>query len=101
MRNVAHGHEEIGRLAHACALAFGVPPAAVISRTRGSVQAALARQVLMYLAVVTLELAQERVAAALGRRRQTVAHALMAIEDRRDDRAFDELIGKLELKAAP
>ena len=46
----------------------------------------------MYVAVVALELAQQHVADIIGRRRQTVAHALMVIEDKRDDRAFDEAV---------
>ena len=61
--------------------------------TRGA--APLARQVAMYLVHVELGVTQTRIAAAFGRDRSTVGHACLAIEQRRDDPAFDDMMEAL------
>ena len=52
---------------------------------------------------VAFELPLSRVALAFGRDRSTAAHACHRIEDRRDDRAFDDYMDALEaaLRTAP
>ncbi len=83
--------------------ALGVPLDEITQRTRGSKQAAFARQVAMYLCHVGFELSLAKVASAFGRDRSTVAHACHQIEDRRDDREFDRWIASLEaaVRGAP
>ncbi|XBQ15321.1 MAG: helix-turn-helix domain-containing protein [Oceanicaulis sp.] len=85
------------------AYALGVPAEEIAAPTRGSAQAALARQVAMYLAHVAFEMSLQRAAQAFGRDRSTAAHACHRIEDRRDDAAFDAFLDELEacLRAAP
>jgi hypothetical protein len=75
----------------------------LMSPTRGAPQAALARQIAMYLAHVGFGMSLSRVAVAFGRDRSTVAHACHLVEDRRDDPGFDNLVGALEtaLRGAP
>ncbi|MED5548866.1 MAG: helix-turn-helix domain-containing protein [Pseudomonadota bacterium] len=80
----------------AAAYAFGVPQQDLEAPTRHSREAALARQVAMYLAHVAFELPLTRVAQAFGRDRTTAAHACHRIEDRRDDRDFDAWMDALE-----
>ena len=63
-------------------------------------KAVFARQVAMYIATVGFGMSYARVAAALGRDRSTVQHACRAVEDRRDDPAFDRWIEALEVTAS-
>jgi chromosomal replication initiation ATPase DnaA len=96
--------EAAARLAAgAASYALGVPLEEITSDVRGAAEVAFARQVSMYLCHVAFELSLARVGAAFGRDRSTVAHACHAIEDRRDDEAFDDWIGALEamLRTAP
>ena len=76
---------------------FGVRPADVESGTRGSQQAAFARQVAMYLAHVGFGLGFATVGVCFQRDRTTVAHACRVVEDRRDDIWFDCRMAALEL----
>ncbi len=64
--------------------------------TRGRAPIAFARQVAMYITHVGLGLTMTAVGAAFGRDRTTVRHACRAIEDRRDDPAFDRTLDLLE-----
>ncbi|HVW93803.1 MAG TPA: helix-turn-helix domain-containing protein [Devosia sp.] len=73
----------------------GVPAAELLRRDRHAAIAA-ARQLAMYLVNVKLEYTMTRVGALFGRDRTTVAHACMAVEDRRDEPAFDEAVSRLE-----
>ncbi len=50
----------------------------------------------IYLTHIALAWPLWRVAAAFGRDRSTVSHAVRSIEDLRDDRALDSLLGALE-----
>lgn len=91
------GDEAMARLAAGVAsYALLVPQAAITDVTRGNAQAAFARRVAMYLCHVGGELSLARVAQAFRRDRSTVAQACHAIEDRRDDEAFDQWISSLE-----
>jgi len=83
--------------------ALCVAPDEILDVSRGSADAAFARQVAMYLCHVAFELSLARVAVAFGRDRSTVAHACHSIEDRREDHQFDVWIDSLEamLRAAP
>ena len=61
--------------------------------------AAFARQIAMYLAHVGFGLSMAEVGKAFGRDRTTVVHACHLIEDRRDERRFDDLLDQLEQAA--
>jgi len=68
----------------------------ILMPTRGSQYLALARQIAMYLTHVGFGMSLHRVANAFGRDRSTIAHACHLIEDRRDEREFDEFVDALE-----
>jgi chromosomal replication initiation ATPase DnaA len=78
------------------ASAFEIGEREVASATRGSSQAALARQVAMYLAHVGCGLSLTEVGRLFGRDRTTVAHACAVVEDRRDEPSFDRAMSALE-----
>ncbi|MCC6946888.1 MAG: chromosomal replication initiator DnaA [Bradyrhizobiaceae bacterium] len=59
-----------------------------------------ARHVAMYLAHVVFGLSFGAVAAAFGRDRKTVVHAVRLIEGARDNPAFDATLAGLEIAAA-
>ena len=54
------------------------------------------QQIAMYVCHVALQLPMADIASGFGRDRTTVGHACARIEDRRDDRAFDDLVGAVE-----
>jgi chromosomal replication initiation ATPase DnaA len=90
------------RVEMALALAAGALDRS-IEEMRGdarSPKAVFARQVAMYVANVGFGMSCARVAAAMGRDRSTVAYACRAVEERRDDPAFDRWIDALEQSAA-
>ncbi len=105
--DMARRLEEDRRKAHLAAgvvaYATGVALQEVLSATRGSAAAAIARQTAMYLTHVAFEMSLCRVASAFGRDPSTVAHACQRIEERRDDTAVDDWLHALErsLKRAP
>jgi chromosomal replication initiation ATPase DnaA len=76
--------------------AFELDRSALNGRTRGCAQVALARQVAMYLARVSLGLTLSQAAGLFGRDRTTAAHACRVIEDRRDDSRFDAMLAAIE-----
>lgn len=78
------------------ATASGLPELALDGRDRGTL-AGRARQTSYYLAHVGFGWTLERTAAAFGRQRSTVSHACRQVEDRRDDRSYDEALGELEV----
>lgn len=55
-----------------------------------------ARQIAMYICHVALQIPQSEVGAAFGKDRSTVGYACGVVEDRRDDRAFDDFVTALE-----
>ncbi len=88
----------------ACAIAKGVVAMVLEQEDLGrqdrrSRAAAFARQIAMYLAHVGFGLSMADIGRAFGRDRTTVVHACHLIEDRRDERRFDDLLDHLE-KAA-
>ena len=74
---------------------------ALFGASRGGAQVAAARQLAIYLAHVALGYDLTRLAAAFGRDRATLRHALRRIEDERDDPAFDRQLTGLEAILMP
>lgn len=102
MRRIEKAARDRARTQLAMAMAagaMGVGAEAVAGDSR-SPRDVLARQVAMYIATVGFGMSYARVAAALGRDRSTVQHACRAVEDRRDDPAFDRWIEALEVTAS-
>jgi hypothetical protein len=54
------------------------------------------QQIAMYVCHVVLQLTMTDIAAAFGMDRTTVGHACARVEDRRDDSAYDALVGSIE-----
>ncbi|WP_404820875.1 helix-turn-helix domain-containing protein [Pseudorhizobium pelagicum] len=54
------------------------------------------RQISMYVCHVALRMPQQDIGAAFGRDRTTVSHACHVVEDRRDDRVYDEFVSAVE-----
>ena len=54
------------------------------------------QQIAMYVCHVALQLTMTDIARGFRRDRTTVGYACARIEDRRDDRAFDDLVGAVE-----
>jgi len=85
---------------------FQIPVEDLRSRTRRHASAALARQVAMYVCHVSLGLTFSDVGGLFGRDRTTASHACKVVEERRDERDFDEFLKRIEdavatLGAAP
>ncbi|WP_439573093.1 helix-turn-helix domain-containing protein [Phreatobacter sp.] len=78
------------------AWASQIDPHAITAPRRGEAVIAEARHLAIYLAHVTLGHDLTRLAAAFGRDRASLRHALRRIEDRRDDPAFDLFVQALE-----
>ena len=57
------------------------------------------RQVAMYVCHVALRMTMTEIGLAYGRDRTTVGHACRTIEDRRDDRAYDDFVSAVERAA--
>jgi hypothetical protein len=54
------------------------------------------RQISMYVCHVALRMPQQDIGVAFGRDRTTVSHACHVVEDRRDDRVYDEFVSAVE-----
>lgn len=54
------------------------------------------QQIAMYVCHVALQLTMTDIAQGFGRDRTTVGYACAKVEDRRDDRAFDDFVGAVE-----
>lgn len=54
------------------------------------------QQIAMYVCHVGLQLTMTDIARGFGRDRTTVGYACAKVEDRRDERAFDDLVGAVE-----
>lgn len=76
---------------------FGVTEEELIAPTRKGANAALARQVAMYICHVALGFSFSEVGELFGRDRTTASHACKVIEDRRDNSEFDRFIIRLEV----
>lgn len=75
---------------------FAIQLVELSRQTRGVAKVALARQVAMYLAHVSIGLNFTQIGVLFERDRTTVAHACSVIEDRRDDPLFDTVLELLE-----
>lgn len=73
-----------------------IPVGLLLHRSRCAAEVAEARQLAMYLMHVSLRRPMSEVGAFFGRDRTTVSHACHCIEDRRDDRTFDDAVERLE-----
>ena len=78
---------------------YELPVADVAAATRRSRVASRARHVAIYIAHVTLGTPLDAVAVQFRRDRTTASYACHAIEDARDDPAFDAALASLELTA--
>ena len=76
--------------------AYGVEVDEIRAATRRAPQAALARQIAMYLAHVVFSMSIGVVAQAFARDRSTVCHAIQRVEAMRDDPDLDRTLGWLE-----
>lgn len=84
------------RLLWLVAAETGIAPETLVSGRRGGAEAALARQMLMYLFHTLLGFDVRRAGGLLGRTRSTVEHACALVEDRRDDATFDRQLAQVE-----
>lgn len=82
--------------ARLAASASGIVVTEIAADTRRSARTASARQIGMYLAHTVFGLSLKTVGVYFGRDRTTAAHACRLVEDRRDDRVFDEELAELE-----
>lgn len=87
---------EVFALSKIVAEEMGVCLTNMLRRSRGFGRATRARQISIYLAHVLLSRPQHDVAEMFGRDRTTVAHAMHAVEDRRDDPRVERLIERIE-----
>ena len=78
------------------ASAVGIRPAMMRGARRGPAKVALARQIAMYLAHTRLRLNYSDAGALFGRDRTTAAHAVRAIEERREEPLLDSMVDCLE-----
>ena len=89
---------EVFLIAHLVAQERHVAMTDMLRRTRGPGRAAAARQLAIYLSHIVLERPQDVVADLFGRDRTTVAHAVQAVEDLRDDPRLDAQIARIEAR---
>ncbi|MFC3164990.1 helix-turn-helix domain-containing protein [Ciceribacter thiooxidans] len=54
------------------------------------------RQISMYVSHVVLQIPMQHVAIAFGADRSTVSHACRTVEERRENRAYDDFVGAAE-----
>lgn len=87
---------EVFELTQTIARERGVALTKLLRRTRGSGQAASARQLAIYLAHTLLGRPQDVVAELFDRDRSTIAHAVQALEDLRDRETLEEEIARIE-----
>lgn len=80
----------------AVAEATGVELARLGGDKRGDPRSALARQTAMYLCRLVFEMSPMQIGQAFGRDRKTVCHALLRVEELREDYEFDRRLGWLE-----
>jgi len=88
------------RLLAVVAESRGVAPSLMLHPMRGRAAVAAARQLAMYLTHVLLSRSLSDVGRLFGRDRTTVAYACAAMEDLRDDGAFEAEIESIERSLA-
>jgi len=76
--------------------AYGVPLDDIRAPSRGAKQAALARQVAMYLAHIVFAMSMRDVARGFGRKHSTCCHAIQRVEALREDPELNRTLGWLE-----
>ena len=76
--------------------AYGVPLDELRAPSRGAKQAALARQIAMYLAHIVFAMSMTAVARGFGRDRSTCCHAIQRVEAMREDPELNRTLGWLE-----
>ena len=76
---------------------YRLPVAALTAKTARKGKVIEARHAAMYLGHTMFGLSQQAIAEAFKRDRTTVSYACHAVEDKRDEPAFDDLICYLEL----
>jgi chromosomal replication initiation ATPase DnaA len=76
--------------------AYGVPLDDIRAPSGGAKQAALARQIAMYLAHIVFAMSVREVAQGFGRDRSTACHAIQRVEAMRDDPELNRTLGWLE-----
>lgn len=79
---------------------FGVPGHELRSGDRCRREVARARQIGMYVAHTIFGMSMTEVAQGFGRDRSTVLHACHLIEDAREDKDFDAVLGAFERLSA-
>jgi hypothetical protein len=84
------------KIEEAIAMGFDLQPELLGFPSRGRADVALARQVSMYIARVSLSFSLTHVGKMFERDRTTVAHACEVVEQHRDDDLFDLAITRLE-----
>ncbi len=84
------------KIEEAIAMGFDLEPELLSHPSRGRADVALARQVSMYIARVSLSFSLTHVGQMFDRDRTTVAHACEVVEQHRDDPEFDRAITRLE-----
>jgi chromosomal replication initiation ATPase DnaA len=80
----------------AVAQATGVHLAQMCAVGRVDARSTLARQMAMYLCLLVFAMGPSKVARAFGRDRKTVRHALLRVEELREDHEFDRAMSLLE-----
>jgi chromosomal replication initiation ATPase DnaA len=78
-----------------------VPVGLMLHPSRCQAGVAEARQLAMYLMHVVLQRSLTEIGIFFGRDRTTVGHACAAVEDRRDEPAFEREVRRLERKIGP
>ncbi|WIY53643.1 helix-turn-helix domain-containing protein [Devosia sp. YIM 151766] len=84
------------RVAELVAREKGIPKSLLFNSSRCRAEAALARQLAMYLTHVILRQNFTAIGLAFGRDRTTVSHACALIEDLREDPDFEADVSRLE-----
>ncbi|WP_340692987.1 helix-turn-helix domain-containing protein [Hyphomonas sp.] len=79
------------------AYALGLKAETLLSSERGRPIEARARHIAIYLTHVALGMSHARIARSFGRDRSTVAYACHLVEDKRDDRDFDDWLEQLSM----
>ncbi len=100
LRRVQRRSPEAARILLAVAEARHVRVEGILAAHRGRAVIAEARQIAMYLCNTLLGLSLTEVGVLFERDRTTVGHACAAIEDRRDEGAFEAEMTALEMSLA-
>jgi hypothetical protein len=95
--NIPYREAVCGLCEKIVSLALDIPIGCMQAATRSNADAALARQIAMYLCHTTFSLLLTEIGFHFRRDRTTVSYACAVVEDKRDDMAFDIMITELEV----